>query len=116
MTTVTKRLAVVAVLLITLGAILLSLGAIGFRATDEPDANIGAGFALLAGPYVVRLGLVFALSARLPHLTPRRRWRPTARRGAASGGGAGSRARSRGASRARPALPTDPRIASPARH
>jgi hypothetical protein len=74
MTTVTKLLAVVAVLLITLGAILLSLGAISFRATsDRPDANIGAGIALLAGPYVVGLGLVFALSAGLTHLTTRRR-------------------------------------------
>ncbi|SFW46491.1 hypothetical protein [Amycolatopsis australiensis] len=74
MTTVTKRLAVVAVLLITVGAILLSVGAIGFQArSDEPDANVGAGFALLAGPYVVGLGLVFALSAGLTHLTARRR-------------------------------------------
>lgn len=74
MTTLTKRLAVVAVLLVTLGAVLLSIGAIGFRATsDQPDANIGAGFALLAGPYIVGLGLIFALSAGLTHLTTRRR-------------------------------------------
>jgi hypothetical protein len=74
MTTVTKWLTAVAILLITAGAILLSLGAIGFRATsDRPDANIGAGLALLAGPYIVGLGLVFALSAGLTHLTTRRR-------------------------------------------
>ncbi|WP_329052481.1 hypothetical protein OG738_07925 [Amycolatopsis sp. NBC_01488] len=74
MTTVTKRLTVVAVLLITVGAILLSVGALGFEKTsDQPDANIGAGFALLAGPYVVGLGLVFALSAGLTHWTTRRR-------------------------------------------
>ncbi|MEV7039550.1 hypothetical protein SAMN05421837_105686 [Amycolatopsis pretoriensis] len=73
MTTVTKRLTVVAVLLITAGAILLSVGAIGFRSDEQADANIGAGFALLAGPYIVGLGLVFALSAGLTHLTTRRR-------------------------------------------
>ncbi|MGW5747069.1 hypothetical protein [Amycolatopsis sp. NPDC003861] len=74
MTPVTKRLTVIAVVLITAGAILLSVGAIGFRATsDQPDANIGAGFALLAGPYVVGLGVLFALSAGLTHLTSRRR-------------------------------------------
>jgi hypothetical protein len=73
MTTITKRLTVVAVLLITVGAILLSVGAIGFRSDEQADANIGAGFALLTGPYIVGLGLVFALSAGLTHLTTRRR-------------------------------------------
>ena len=74
MTPVTKHLTVIAVVLITAGAVLLSAGSIGYQATaDQPDANIGAGFALIAGPYVVGLGLVFALSAGLTHLTTRRR-------------------------------------------
>ncbi|MEV6872839.1 hypothetical protein [Amycolatopsis sp. NPDC051128] len=74
MTPVTKRLTVVAVVLITAGAVLLSAGSLGYQATsDRPDANIGAGLALIAGPYVVGLGLVFALSAALTHLATRRR-------------------------------------------
>ena len=73
MTSATKGLATAAIVLVTGGAVLLSIGSIGYQATRaEPDANIGAGIALVGGPYVVGLGLLFGIVAGVTHLAGRR--------------------------------------------
>lgn len=73
MTSATKSLATAAIVLVTAGAVVLSAGSIGYQATrDEPDANIGAGIALVGGPYVVGLGLFLGIVAAVAHFAGRR--------------------------------------------
>ena len=73
MTSATKSLATAAIVLVTAGAVVLSAGSIGYQATrDEPDANIGAGIALVGGPYVVGLGLFLGVVATVAHFAGRR--------------------------------------------
>lgn len=73
MTSATKGLATAAIVLVTAGAVVLSAGSIGYQATkDEPDANIGAGIALVGGPYVVGMGLLLGIVAAFTHFAGRR--------------------------------------------
>ena len=67
----------VAVGVITVGAVVLSLGSFGYQATlDDSGANIGAGIALLIGPYIVGLGLLLGLASGLLRLAARGRAEP----------------------------------------
>ncbi len=73
MTSATKALVTIAIVLVTAGAVVLSAGSIGYQATqDEPDANIGAGIALVGGPYIVGLGLLAGIAAAMTRLAGRR--------------------------------------------
>ncbi len=58
-----KGFAITAVVLVTVGAVLLSLGAISLRASQgESGADIGGDIAILAGLCMVGLGLLFGVA------------------------------------------------------
>ncbi|HKN51021.1 MAG TPA: hypothetical protein VJX66_00905 [Amycolatopsis sp.] len=73
MTRLTKGLASAAIVLVAAGAVVLSAGSIAYQASrDEPDADIGAGIALITGPYVVGAGLLLGAAAAISHFAGRR--------------------------------------------
>ncbi|MEV0065110.1 MULTISPECIES: hypothetical protein [unclassified Amycolatopsis] len=74
MTGVTKGLGLGAIIVITVGAVVLSVGSISYQASDSGNgANIGADVALTFGPYLVALGLILGIAAAVAHFTSRAR-------------------------------------------
>ncbi|MEU4666809.1 hypothetical protein AB0F91_02290 [Amycolatopsis sp. NPDC023774] len=59
--------------MITVAAVVLSVGSIGYQADSDSGngANIGAGVALTFGPYLVALGLLLGIGAAVAHFTSR---------------------------------------------
>ncbi|MGW4487791.1 hypothetical protein ACWEOE_28585 [Amycolatopsis sp. NPDC004368] len=79
MTGATKGLGLAAIVAITVGAVVLSVGSLSYQADSgsENGANIGAGVALTFGPYFVAVGLLLGIGAAVTHFASRaRRPRP----------------------------------------
>ncbi|WIX81826.1 hypothetical protein QRX50_14230 [Amycolatopsis carbonis] len=77
MTGAPKGLGLGAIIVITVGAVVLSVGSISYQADSGSGngANIGAGVALTFGPYLVALGLLLGVGAAVAHLSSRARQR-----------------------------------------